>query len=828
MPAFSNAPFRRLILELTLKPFFDLSDDGVHEVCRGIYRQWEALSRDVEVISFLFWTADGSEILDYAGDLGAEFEWAKWVGIANGPWDKGWQNLHTWRWTYRADPPAFTYERLAFIVRALREVGQQLTGKTITVGTTFDPGPEFAESAFKYERHPEIASGKTMGQGKWVHCAAVLNGDDRAYAGFPQGIPHGTTLGTFLGRQGQRFLTDLGFDYLWFSNGFGFALEAWSVTGEVFDGQTFDTTRTREVRAAILRFWRDFRAECPRFPVETRGSNLSTGMDLAAHASPVRDIYRGGFNLVAPVNSPWASMNGDYGLELVGWLSHIAELPETGVVPFRFYIHDPWWENSPWLDRHRREPNDIYLPLSLARLDAHGTVTRPGSVAMLTIDDTYGRMPDVVPNEITPHIQQALRDFPDAPGLVTWIYPFDEYHEWTFGDDNRVNEVFFGDWFMRAAVNQGFPLNTVVTTANFLAARQEKPTLFAETILVCPAPDAGTPLAAALGAHLQDGGKVLLYGPLHRTDPELRALLGLEIGEGLEGDLDLRTSLAPDTLGSGAFPQQIRLRPVLSGGALRELLPAGDISNGEVLAEVGAADERRAFAITATAGGGRLVWVRGALSEDVNPTSMLPFRDDPREWLASERLLRAALQRFGVYLHFTKPTATTPDPLILAARVRGGWTFSGFTPSTNVRLRWCLPDGVPVPVNTDVYLEADGTGTTILPRAWHRECRVFVQQASPGEVSCYEHTSGGVEVERRLAVTGLVDATVVFLHDTAHPGARVRFQETPPYPGMGQEVPSHQPDGLRTVAHGVSGTLLISQYKHPLPAHLGPDAPCEA
>jgi hypothetical protein len=812
---------KRLILELSLKPFRDPSDDAIRRVCRGIFRQWEALSRDVETISFLLWTADGSEILDYNRDKAVEIEWAKWVGIANGPWKADPKILHTWRWPYCENPPRITYERLEFIVRTLKEEGLRLTGKPITVGGTFDPGPEFAESAFKYLRHPEISGGNTMGEGRWVNCAAVLKGDSRAYAGFPEGIPDGTTLGTFLGRQSQYFLTDLGFDYLWLSNGFGFALEAWSVTGEVFDGNAFDTSRAPQVREAIIRFWRHFRTECPHIPIETRGSNLSTGMDLSAHASPVRDIYRSGFNLIAPVNSPWACMNGDYGLELIGWLSHIAELPETGVVPFRFYIHDPWWENSPWLDRHGREPNDIYLPLSVCRIGAAGEVTQLGSMAFLTIDDSYGRMPDVVPNEITPHIQRALRDFPDEPGLVTWIYPFDEYHDWTFGDTNRVNEVFFGDWFMRAAVNQGFPLNTVVTTGNFLKARRAKPALFTDTILVCPAPDAGSPLAAALISHLENGGKVLLYGPLHSVDPRLLVLLNLTIGAPISGDLAIRTKLTPDVLGHGQFPDKIRFRELLSGGGLRELIPADGIPNGELLAEVGEIGEERAFAAICTvAGGGRLGWVRGSLSENADKHSMLPFKDDPKEWFTTERLMRGMLEKFGITLHFTKPTVGTLDPLVVAARVRNGWTFSGFTPSTNVHLKWRLPEGVPVPVGCDVFIEADGCGTMTLARAWHRECRVFVQQSEMGEVACAEKVSGAVDVQRRLIVTGLKNATVTFFHDSSASGARVRFQEEPPYPGLGKEIPSHQPDSSRTVAHGVSGTLLISQYKTNLPVHL--------
>ncbi|CAN5729002.1 hypothetical protein BH09VER1_BH09VER1_39140 [soil metagenome] len=813
---------KRLILELSLKPFRDHSDEAIREVCREILRQWETLYRHAETISFLLWTADGSEILEYDGDRSAGIEWAKWLGIANGPWTEDPKNLHTWRWPYVENPPRLTYERLEFIVRTLKEEGWRLTGKNITVGATFDPGPEFAESAFKYNRHREISGGDMLGEGKWVNCGAVLRGDDHAYAGYPDGIPNGTTLGTFLGRQSEHFLTDLGFDYLWFSNGFGFALAAWNVTGEVFDEKTFDTTGAPRVREAILRFWTDFRRECREYPIETRGSNLSTGMDLSAHASPVRDIYRGGFNLTAPVNSPWACMNGDYGLELVGWMSHIAELPENGIVPFRFYIHDPWWANSPWLDRHGREPNDIYLPLSLCRIGADGEVTKPESVALLTIDDSYGRMPELVPNEVTPHIQRALLDFPDAPGLVTWIYPFDEYHEWTFGEDNRVNEVFFGDWFMRAAVNQGFPLNTVVTTGNFLEAKEAKPGIFGDSILVCPAPDAGSELAGALMSHLEKGGKVLLYGPLHKTDEKLLGLLNLKIGEPISGDLNIRTSLPADILGQGAFPDKFRMREMLSGGGAQELRPE-TIPNGEVVAEVEANGEKRAFAATCSlSGGGRLGWVRGAFCEEVSKHSMLPFKDDLKEWFSVERLMRAMLEKFQVTLHFTKPTVETLDPLILAARVRGGWTFSGFSPSTNVRLKWRLPEGVPIPVGCDVLIEADGGGTIALSKAWHRECRVLIQQAEAGEVCCVEKTSGAGEVERRLLVTGLKNAAVTFLHDSSALGARVRFQKEPPYPGLGEEIPSHQPDAGRTVAHGVSGTLLISQYKNPLPQHLHP------
>jgi hypothetical protein len=212
------------------------------------------------------------------------------------------------------------------------------------------------------------------------------------------------------------------------------------------------------------------------------------GAGLATSGSPILDIYRGGFNIVAPPNSPWAALDGDVGLEIVGYLSRIAELPPGDVFPFRYYIHDPWWMNSPWIDHYGREPYDIYLPLSLARISGDAKVTPPAYLEFLTIDNSYGQMPGEVPNEVTPLVLDAMENYSDAPGLVTWIYPFDEYNEMTFGSSPRLGEVFFGDWFLRNAVNDGFPLNSVISTRQFAASLAKNPDFYRETVLLVYAP----------------------------------------------------------------------------------------------------------------------------------------------------------------------------------------------------------------------------------------------------------------------------------------------------------------------------------------------------
>jgi hypothetical protein len=802
----------RVILEVSLKPFRDISDEAIQQVCDKAVRQWLPLIDKAEAVAFLMWTSDGSEILEYNGSLDDEFEWAKYIGNANKPAPDGsspMERLHSNRWLYMENPPVMTYERLQFIVSSLKQAVTKLADKPVTVGATFDPGPEFAESKFKYERHRELSVGNTMGEGRWVHCAAVLNEDSQSYAGFPEGIPAGTTLGTFLGRQSQHFLTDLGYDYIWFSNGFGYSLSSWSVTGEVFDGDTFDTEQAPHVRESILKFWKDFRGECPDFPIETRGSNLSTGMDLSSDASPMIDIYRGDFNLTCPPNSPWAAINSDYGLELVGWLSHIAELPDGSGIPFRYYIHDPWWLNSPWLDRYEREPHDIYLPMAVSRINEAGTVDPLASVSLLTIDDSYGQMPDVVPIEVTPHISRALDDYPDAAGLVTWIYPFDEYHDWTFGTPNRVNEVFFGDWFMRAAVNQGFPLSGVVSTRNFLKARTVNAPAFDNTILVCPAPDEGSPLADALVEHLENGGRVLLYGPIKYADKRLLALLNLKATDGISGELKLSTILQSDQLGKGELPNKIDLREKLSGGGV-DAVAANPAEGSSIVAEVSNHTERRVFAaFKPVPNGGQIGWVRGAFCETVTTESALPLRDNPEDNFSSEVIMRWILEKFDTMIRFEKLDATIPDPLILASRCRNGLYFSAFTTSTNTRLQWRFPHGVPIPVGGNV-LVADGTGTMTMPRAWHRECRVFVQQSEASEVSCIERYSGEIGITRRLLVRGLKNADVVFYADTSNPDYSLRFQLNNAYPGKGTVLPAEEIEPGCFKVSGISEEILIS------------------
>jgi hypothetical protein len=157
-------------------------------------------------------------------------------------------------------------------------------------------------------------------------------------------------------------------------------------------------------------------------------------------------------------------------------------------------------------------------------------------------------LPDQVPNEVTPHILWMRDHAPDQPGPLLWVYPFDEYHDWTFGTPTRIEEVFFGDWFMRGAINQGLPLNTVISTGNLASTMASHPERLAESILISPVPDADTAWEQALYDHWERGGRVLLYGPLDHASPELAEFLGCELAEPLDGDFELSVTGCPDVI----------------------------------------------------------------------------------------------------------------------------------------------------------------------------------------------------------------------------------------------------------------------------------------
>ena len=142
-------------------------------MCREIYSQWRPLLKNREEICIMLWASDGSEILDYNRNLEESFEWAYYIGTANLPLateeDDSALSLHIKKHYYMENPPKMTYRILKNIVRIFKEEGKKaFPDANIRIGETFDIGPEFAVSDFKYNRHTEICSGTSLDRLRFV------------------------------------------------------------------------------------------------------------------------------------------------------------------------------------------------------------------------------------------------------------------------------------------------------------------------------------------------------------------------------------------------------------------------------------------------------------------------------------------------------------------------------------------------------------------------------------------------------------------------------------------------------------------------------------
>ncbi|MFA4944185.1 MAG: hypothetical protein WC789_05730 [Lentisphaeria bacterium] len=799
-------------LEMSLKPFTDTAAATQEAVLDRLFRQWRELTDRAEAVSVMLWAADGSEILDYNRNPAATFEWAKWIGVANPRWggtspsDPEGLGIHKHPYPYMENPPEFTYAWLKGLVGKIKARTATL-GKPVRVIATFDPGPEFAKSAFKYERHPEICLCRWGGAPSFVCCYATLNADTRAYASYPNGIPQGEPFGRFLGRQAQLFLSDMGFDAIWLSNGFGFGLESWSYTGALFDGKSFSNARAPETRKRILDFWTEFTAACA-FPVHCRGSNFPTGVDVASDGVPIREIYRT-FKPLPPPNSPWAAMDGDFGIELGGWMAHIAEVPDDRSYQFRFYLHDPWFKNSPWLDRYHRESHDIFLPLTIARLDATGAIRTPDHLSLLTVDDAFGRMPDQVPLEVVPKLLEALATAPDSPGPLVWVYPFDEIHD-QVAAGRGLDAIFFGDWFVCGAINHGLPLNTVVSSANFVKTLREKPDLYKASILFAPCGTLSDECAAAIAAFVSGGGRAMLYGPLAGAPERLRSLIGLAPAPPLSGDFTFISSLELDAVAAGAIPATFHHDPLVSGGGLDAM--AGDAAT-TVLASAAQGSQTRVIAATRALPawkGGRAVWLRGTVSGKAGEGGQHLAPRDPALNFHLERLPGLLLAEFGWTIRFEKREWGARCPITLIARHDNALHFAGFTPDLTAGIRLKTPLGAPIFTGTETVLRA-GYACYRLPRSWHEECRVFVAQ-DDGFVAAGESTAEEICLRRQILVKGLKGATVRFLPETGK-AAKVRFLRNPQHPFLGGDWADARPvattDGDCLEVENVTGELMI-------------------
>ena len=738
--------FKSITLEVSLKPFKKTTPEYIQGVLEKIFDQWAPLIKNREEISIMFWSSDGSELLDYSGNPDDSFEWCYFVGNANKPMATedvpAETSIHMYKHLYMENPPVMTYKILAQIVKAFKEEGKKRYPQSkITVGTTFDIGPEFAISDFKYNRHPEICTGNAMGAKSFVNSYGVLDADSFHYAGFPDGIPDKTPFGKFLGRQAQHFMTDMDFDYLWLSNGVGFTAHSWSATGEIFDGKSFYPENLEKTKKLVFDFWHYFREECPYFPIETRGTNMSAGVDYASDAVCLYDIYNGGFNLTPPPNSPWAALNGHFDLELMGHMTRICELPGEEFM-FRYYIHDPWWVNSPWYDRYNGKPHDIYLPMAISRIDENGNTRSAELFNILTIDNTLGDMPDSCVNEPLPHILKAEKDAPDEPALFTWIYPFREFT--TAKEPHMLRKMLSEDWFISNVIGNGLPISTVVSCDNFIKHNKD---IYKKSILISSVPTANSDFEKSVLDYADNGGKVVFYGSIANAGERFLNAFRLTLTDGITEAAEVGLPEFPDIHKDGVYPTHMLINELSSNGRLDTLCDGNGIKSGKYSIS---AEYKNAIWFRAISG--------STINSDIERGIAIPCNG--REYIRGEILFRYIMRKFGCSISFTKPHGNCLSNVFMLHRHNNAQILSVMAADTTVEARFRLPLGAPIFDSYEAELN-DGEAAYRFPRADHMECRVYVEQNS-GIVGVKEEPPVNYKFRRKIRISGLENATVRF------------------------------------------------------------------
>ena len=172
---------------------------------------------------------------------------------------------------------------------------------------------------------------------------------------------------------------------------------------------------------------------------------------------------------------------------------------------FRYYIHGPWWVNSPWYDRYNGCPHDIYLPMAISRIDEKGNIKNAQMFNILSIDNSFGDLPEACVYEPLPHILKAEKDSADAIAPFVWVYPMREFT--TSKTEELLYEMYYGDRFICDAINNGFPLNCVVSSDNFLKTPFS---VYKGSIIISPF-QPNTEVSKKINDYAKQGGKVIYY-----------------------------------------------------------------------------------------------------------------------------------------------------------------------------------------------------------------------------------------------------------------------------------------------------------------------------
>ncbi len=715
---YSNPYIRGFVLslEVTAKPFKSRDPRDVEKVCRELFRIWKRPVMRADEVCICMSIGNGEHILKWSGNMDDLVIWDQWKGHNNARYAFDMDSFAGIPLeNYIDNPLPMKYSDLYTIGETLKRVCKEECSKNCRLFTNFEPGPEFAESAFKYVEHPEILNKQGAAHGASVAFDACLHKDAYHYAAYPDGIPEGEPFSRFLGKQVNHFFKTFGYEGISLSNGLGFGTFPWTLNGRNFDGKQFGLVDFKEESESMGEFWKIFKKEAP-YPAAAQGTNWPVASDLATKCIPLKDYYDKKYLDLPLGNTVSVFFNDSVGFSMQALLSR-----SSYADGFRtyFYLNDMWYPQNPFEDfPYDEEAYDFYIPASMSLIDSKGNHEALSGTAM-SVGNENGEFAEGTFIKFLPHYERALDHLPDRVSPLTLLYPFEEFHEAAAADKKYLPMLYFTDCFAATAIDSGLPLNSVCATGNFEKAL-EKGTLD-ETILMTVLPMEGSSYVDKLIAFIRGGGRVLFYGSERYADKRIKDLLGLKTDTAIDGEITLEAAKDLEDVSDETLTGRILMHtPVDSDGGV-----SAAAENTNVLCEVIKGDVRRAYMTEKEIGAGKAVWVRGTLPFSIENGENIVYHDD--RFISAPRFLRYALSRFGWKILESFSQKSNPMQLMMF-RHDNGLYFTGYAPDNTLSLGLSTPMGAPLLPGFTTEIK-DGAAWYHVPTTLWKPCNIFVKQA---------------------------------------------------------------------------------------------------
>ncbi|OGO79990.1 MAG: hypothetical protein A2Y21_09680 [Clostridiales bacterium GWC2_40_7] len=319
----------------------------------------------------------------------------------------------------------------------------------------------------------------------------------------------------------------------------------------------------------------------------------------------------------------------------------------------------------------------------------------------------------------------------------------------------------------------------------------------------------------ALICWVKKGNKVVIYVSVKNSGSRLMDMLNLSRTEPVEGILDLELNLDTDALNETVWPKKVLHRELMSEGGIDTVVNDKNDAAVKVLAAVCKESSKRDVAVYRSCpewNGGAVVWLRGTNSNGYYKGSFLLIPDDAIIYFPMESLMRLALSEFGYDIRYYKEGPNIKNPVTMIHRSNGAFFFSGYVPDTTVKMKFRMPLGAPILIGNETKLD-NGHSVYHMPRAWHAECRVFVEQEENSILTCREICPVSYEMRRRIQIRGLMNATVrIFPQKGYEEKTEVLLNSTYPY-FVGQKLDwglKDTPWGKVIETKDVTGQLTVS------------------